>query len=222
MAQDEISRMSKKELERQLRQVLNGAPPLPDDYDTGLAEGWNTAIEVVGKYLEPLLSEAAELEHLLGLIEGVIGSLPNKLPPMQLLDKWALDVGDSLNRVDKYNRELTALMQFDQPYMDFSPAYAYRDTLIDITSGTDKTGQRLRAVISSNPTLRKNFDIIAELFKRKERPRQDATKRIAQLMSDIIERRPSLGVVAAAQQVKDAHNLAYSVDTIVSYYYRAR
>lgn len=193
-------------------------------YELGAIEGWNLSVGIVERLVEPLWNEVGEFEHLIGFIEGVYAYRPTE--PTEkfraLMGAKAIELGDILNRADVLNKTITQTFHWEQDYIDLSLVQQYRNAMIAISTGQDESGDGLLPLIATREAVRANYDIVQEMRKRKTRARLDPTQYIADQMQKMIDRYPRRKLKWIADRVKTEFDLHYSIDTIISYYYRAR
>jgi hypothetical protein len=116
-------------------------------YYRGIAQ----VLLLVDTQLTPFWAEVAELEHIMGIIEGVSRG---NVPTVAFCSEMALKLGDCLNRADKLNREISASTRLDSDFFDLSAGQDYRVACIDITSGLDPSGKQLKKLIQERDAIR--------------------------------------------------------------------
>lgn len=219
-----------EDLQRQLAEVTAIAKrPVDPDTDKDFIEGWQSATGIVAKHYEPLVDAWTEIEHAIGIAQGLVvsahrvGRLEAVRPELVNL---ALDMGYRLNDADFHSRALAAVFGLDQ-WIDMSRAHSIRDAMLNYVNGSDKDGARLVGVLVYNDRIKQTVRSIASLKPpRKAKGAESDTVFIVQHMVKVLaENNPptiEAAALAASEALYQSRARRCEPASAAAYYYRYR
>lgn len=237
MKQDDVSRMSKKELERSLRFYMEvaakqgpehreiqplTAPDLTTAYNEGIDDGWNQAVHLVYTVMEPMVAAWTNLELLVGMIKGAVVTAHQRnalLAAREYLYALALVLGNKLNIADAHSRSMGAKLGREQ-FVDFSYAQQLRTAVLDFCDGRDGDGSQLVDLAQSL-----EWEKMVSSFAEAMRPtRQRRIVASYQFVGEQVQRLvdSGMGIRAAAQKVAAdlPSDQGLSAESVRQYHYR--
>lgn len=235
MPQDDVSRMSKKQLERAVRAaraeekhaLAQQQVQAIGDYEAGQIDGWNQLVMLVSTQYEPLMNATNNVEILVAEIRDAVlfAQAGNRLNHIkQPLEERAVAIGAWLAKADPHNRAMAATVGDDKDFIDFSYAQALRDAVLNFKNGRDPGGSALLQVVRQHALAQRYSSIEKAMKQTRQRPetapRDVFGPQVQRLINDGKKPVEAIGLVFQEYVArKRADETNYALSTIKSYYY---
>lgn len=195
-------------------------------YDTGIAQAWNVAMDLLQYQYDPLMQSIVEINSVMSYISGLVVAL-NKLPRNENMIEIITDATSRLTRqieiADFQNREFAGRFGAES-YVNLTSAIELKDAALKFITGEDKNGKNLLKLISRMPTPAKHVQLIQAIRARKPRGIELHTQFVVERIKQKVTQGKTVDQAAleASEELYEEQGLKLDPDTARTYYFRYR